>query len=84
MSFGSSLPHELLTMSGRRDGSGLLPSRSVGARMNWPAESSDSKLQPRSSQPLAAIQDAPGATPVSGVNGPGPSPPAIVPIVCVP
>ncbi len=41
-------------------------------------------MQPKSSHPLAVIHSAPGATPVSGVKGPGPSPPAIVPIVWVP
>ena len=41
-------------------------------------------MQKKSSQPLAAIHWRPGATPMSGVNGPGPSPPTIVPIVWVP
>ena len=71
-------------MSGRLDGSGFSPLRSVGARMNWPDDRSEVSVQPKSSQPLAAIHWAPGATPVSGVKGPGPSPPTIVPIVCVP
>ncbi len=84
MSLGSSLPHELLTRSGARAGFGLFPAMSVGAMMNWPDDRSDSLVQPKSSQPLAVIHSAPGATPVSGVNGPGPSPPAIVPIVWVP
>ena len=70
-------------MSGRFVGSGLSPSRSVGARTNSPGKQRDS-VQKKSSQPFAAIQRAPGATPMSGVNGPGPSPPTIVPIVWVP
>ena len=52
--------------------------------MNSPDDRSASDVQPKGSQPLAVIHSTPGATPVSGVNGPGPSPPAIVPIVCVP
>jgi len=71
-------------MSGRRVGSGLPPLRSVGARTHWPEEMSAASVQPSVSQPFAAIQRAPGATPMSGVNGPGPSPPTIVPVTCVP
>src|SRR6478752_4957090 len=62
----------------------MLSLMSVGARIHWPDDRSSSSGQPSGSQPLAAIQRAPGATPTSGVNGPGPSPPTIVPIVWVP
>src|SRR4029078_10965987 len=48
-SSGLSLPHELLTTSGRFDGSALAPARSVGARMNWPAERREPSVQPKSS-----------------------------------
>jgi hypothetical protein len=51
--------------------------------MNCPDDRSDPSLQPKSSQPLAEIQVAPGATPMSG-SGPSRSPPTIVPIVWVP
>ena len=71
-------------MSGRWLGSGFSPLRSVGARTHWPDDSSDDSEQSTTSQPLAAIHLAPGATPMSGVKGPGPSPPRMVPIVCVP
>src|SRR5262245_31981474 len=74
-------PHELLTVSGRRSGRGFKPAKSVGARMNCPAESREPSEQVRFSQPLAAIQRAWGATPIWS---PAPSSPTIVPIVWVP
>ncbi len=74
-------PQELLTMWGRSSGRGLFPSRSVGASMNWPADSSASREQVVPSQPLAAIHCAPGATPIRLSP---PSSPRIVPVTWVP
>src|SRR5690554_5520009 len=74
-------PQELFTTCGRRSGSGFAPVRSVGARMNCPEDSSAACEQVRSSHPLAAIQVAPGATPIWL---PLPSSPTMVPVTCVP
>src|SRR2546421_6671810 len=57
-------PQELFTTSGARSGRGLRPDRSVGATIHWPAASSAAREQENDSQPLAAIQVAPGATPI--------------------
>src|SRR5829696_7487209 len=74
-------PHELFTMCGRRSGRGLAPARSVGATIHWPAPSRAASEQVLVSQPLAAIQRAPGATPIWLAP---PSQPTMVPIVWVP
>src|SRR6478609_3717836 len=81
--YGSLLPppHELLTMCGRRSGRGLLPELSVGAKIHWPAARREASLQKKSSQPLAAIHCALGATPTWL---PSWSSPTMVPITCVP
>src|SRR5207247_1194363 len=78
-----SLPHELLTMFGRRSGRGFWPLRSVGASTHWPEASSAAVEHELDSQPFAAIHLACGATPIWFVPG-SPSSPTIVPIVCVP
>src|SRR5690606_33913773 len=70
-------PQELLTMSGARSGRGFSPLASVGASTHWPAASSEASVQVLNSQPLAAIQRAPGATPM-------PFAPTIVPMTWVP
>ena len=57
-------PHELLMMWGRRSGRGLLPFRSVGASIHWPAASRAPSVQNSSSQPLAVIHRTSGATPI--------------------
>ena len=67
-------------MSGRLLTSGFAPEVSVGARVHWPLASRLASEHPLVSQPLAAIQRAPGATPIWLA----PSAPTIVPIVCVP
>jgi len=59
----------------------LFPLRSVGAAIHWAAASSDVSVQVLTSQPLAAIHLAPGATPTWFAP---PSLPTIVPMVCVP
>ena len=74
-------PQELFTMCGRRSGSGLLPSRSVGATIHCPDDSSADWEQLLDSHPLAAIQVAPGATPIWFSP---PSLPRMVPMVWVP
>src|SRR6478609_11064314 len=75
---GSSVPQELLMMSGRLLTSGFSPSRSVGASIHSPdAISASSEGQ----QPLAVIHFAPGATPIWLLP---PSLPTMVPIVWVP
>lgn len=69
---------------GRRSGRGLAPLRSVGASIHWPEAMSagtEHPTRPRASQPLAAIQRAPGATPMAV---PPASPPTMVPTVWVP
>ncbi len=68
-------------MLGRSAGSGFSPARSVGASIHSADSVSASSLQLLDSQPLAAIQVAPGATPIWL---PAPSSPTIVPIVWVP
>src|SRR6266511_4119894 len=68
-------------MSGCRSGRGFAPLRSVGAITHWPAASSEVSEQLLTSQPLAAIHLAPGATPTWL---PAPSSPTIVPMVWVP
>src|SRR6478609_5337760 len=75
---GSSVPQELLMMSGRLLTSGFAPARSVGASIHWPEEISASS---EGQQPLAVIHFAPGATPTLLA---APSSPTIVPIVWVP
>src|SRR3972149_5564031 len=57
------LPHELFTICGRRSGRGYSPERLVGARIHWALASSASSAHVRPTQPRAAIQRAPGATP---------------------
>src|SRR5437762_10730207 len=71
---------ELFTTSGRFDGSGLFPLRSVGAVMNCAEDVSAPLEQPFISQPFAAIHCADGATPILFT----PARPTMVPIVCVP
>ena len=66
---------------GRRAGSAPDPSSRVGASIHWPDSSSALSEQLLDSQPFAAIQRAPGATPMLFAP---PSPPTIVPIVWVP
>jgi hypothetical protein len=70
-------------MLGARSGRGFWPLRSVGARIHWPAASSEAVVQVLVSQPLAAIQRACGATPTWFAPG-SPSSPTIVPITWVP
>ena len=57
-------PQELLTTWGRRSGRGFSPLRSVGARTNCADERRAVSEQLLVSQPLAASQRAPGATPI--------------------
>src|SRR5262245_21206227 len=75
---------ELLTASGAFVQSGWVPSVRVGHVMNSAQVRSANSEHEFDSQPLHAIHSAPGALPMSFVKGPGPSPPTIVPIVCVP
>src|SRR5687767_15037665 len=74
-------PHELFTTLGRRSGLGLAPDRSVGASIHCAEASSAPSEHQFSSQPLAVIHCAPGATPIWFSP---PSSPTIVPIVWVP
>src|SRR5262245_6914939 len=74
-------PHELLITCGRRSVRGFLPPKLVGASIHWPEASRADPEQEVSSQPLAAIHFAAGATPIWL---PMPSSPTIVPIVWVP
>src|SRR5262245_19491451 len=73
--------HPTLTMSACRSGRGLLPFRSVGARIHWPTARRELSEHPLLAQPRAAIQRAPGATPTWL---PAPSSPTMTPVVCVP